>query len=97
MIILAAITGVLALIIVGLPFFVGPGGALASAASENSPKRLESIKQAIVKRYLEEQKFFENKTISARVWETRKNFLIKRYVDAARRLDFLTHLGKENE
>lgn len=71
------------------PFFWGQGGALQAASSENSRERLLAMKQAILKRYAEDEQAFEKKVLSKRIWEQRRQFLANRYVDAARRLDYV--------
>ncbi len=71
------------------PFFWGQGDLLQAASSENSRERLTAMKQAILKRYVEDEAAFEKKLLSKRIWEQRRQFLANRYVDAARRLDYV--------
>lgn len=72
------------------PFFVGKGGKLASASAISEPKKLEGLKNAILKRYLQEEKAAELGDISEAQWKNRSKILKNRYLDVAKRLDFLT-------
>lgn len=92
MYIFAGIVSVLAFVIVLSPLFIGPGGALASASSLNSPERLVATKNAILKRYIEDERAFDEKKINKLIWEQRKQYLCNRYIDAARRLDYINDL-----
>lgn len=75
--------------IVLVPFVAGSGGTLASAQTLNSPEQLEQVKQAVIKRYLEDEAAFHDKAINRFMWDRRRLYLVNRYIDAARRLDFL--------
>ncbi len=86
---LCVIVSLLLIFSVVTPFFWGPGGSLQAASSEESPERLLAMKQAIIKRFAEDEQAFEKKLLSKRIWEQRRQFLANRYVDAARRLDFV--------
>ena len=70
-------------------FFFGQGGALASASYDNSEESLRRTKKAILERYLSEEKSFVDKQISERTWQSRKQLLTNRNIDAARWLDFV--------
>lgn len=74
------------------PFLFGKGGHLQAAASINSPERLEAIKSSILKRFLEDERAYTEKRINKLAWEQRRAYLTNRYIDAARRLDYLNHL-----
>lgn len=89
MFIFAFVVSILTLAFVLLPLLLGKEGHLASAASLNSPEKLEAIKEALLRRYLEDEKSFETKAIPELVWRQRRQFIINRYIDASRRLDFL--------
>lgn len=89
MIVVASMIGIFVLLAVLLPFFVGSGGALAPAATETSTERLETIQKSVLERYLLDEAAYERKDLSKRTWQRRREFLLHRYVDAARRLDFL--------
>jgi hypothetical protein len=93
---LSILTGAVALIVLLLPFFVGRGGALQAGSAVNSPDQLERIKQALLKRYLEDEQAFQDKRISRMVWQQRRQYLVNRYVDTARRLDYLKHSDQES-
>lgn len=83
-----------ALVATVLPFFAGRGGFLAAAGTINDPARLESMKAAIVARYVNEEVVFGNGDLSLREWTRRQEYLRHRYIDVARRLDFLKRAGK---
>ena len=93
---LSLITAVIAVVAILLPFFVGPGGSLQVSASINSIEILEASKAAILERFIQDEQAYENKTISKLAWEQRRTYLVNRYIDAARRLDFLTALNQHN-
>jgi hypothetical protein len=82
-----------ALVATVLPFFLGRGGFLAAAGTINDPARLESMKAAIVARYVKEEVVFGNGDLSRREWARRQEYLRHRYIDVARRLDYLRRAG----
>jgi hypothetical protein len=94
-VVIAASIGVLLLVSILGPFFWGPGGLLQEASSINSPVRLEALKHAILKRYLEDESSFSQGHLSQLAWDKRRHFLVNRYIDTARRLDFVA--GQELE
>lgn len=87
--ILTALVVVAALL---LPFVVGKGGTLQAASTIDSPDKLEAIQEAILKRYLEDEKAFENNRLGQVMWQQRRQYLVNRYVDSTRRLDYLRYL-----
>ncbi len=91
MIYLAVVVGILLMSVVLAPFWIGPGGLLQASAQINSKETLTGLKQALVKRYLEDEKAFKEGNLSKLAWNKRKDFLTHRYVDASRRLDYLEH------
>jgi hypothetical protein len=95
MIVFAASVSVLAVLIILAPFFFGKGGRLQEAASINSLGKLEAVKESILRRFLEDERAFEEKRISKMAWEQRRQYLSNRYIDAARRLDFLKNVAEE--
>lgn len=90
---LAVLTGIITLIVVMLPFFVGRGGRLAAASSIHSVGELVQIRQSILKRYLEDEQAFHSKAINRLMWDQRRAYLTNRYIDTVRRLDYLQHQG----
>lgn len=94
MILIAAAIGVLLVLTLLAPFFVGAGGTLQVASSVNSPDKLESLKEAILKRYVEDEISFSQGNLSRLAWDKRRSFLVNRYIDTARRLDFVTGAQK---
>lgn len=95
MISLSVFTAVFVVLAILSPFFYGKGGKLAQASSIQSKDQLMQIQTAILNRFLTEEMAYEKKEISQRAWRSRREFLIKKYVDTARRLDHLS--GAENE
>lgn len=91
---LAILLVVVLILLLVAPFFIYRGQSLQDASSVNSIQKLESMKESLLKRYLEDEMAHRNKLISEGVWQRRKRFLTGRYLDAARRLDFLKHLQK---
>lgn len=81
--------GIVLICVVLSPFMMGPGGMLAPGSSINSKEQLDALKQAVLKRYLEDEAAFKAGNLSRIAWDKRRNFLVNRYVDAARRRDFL--------
>ena len=79
--------------IVVMPFFRGPGGVLQAGALVNSPTRLKAMKEAVLQRFIEDETACQRGDLSQLAWERRKAFLSHRYVDAARRLDYVEFGG----
>jgi len=90
-----AISLVLALVLLA-PFFSKDASALSQGSSINDPKLLQSLKDSLVKRYIDEDAAFKRGSLSALAWEKRRAFLVNRYVDAARRLDYLEKISVVN-
>ena len=59
MIYLAVVVGILLLSVLLAPFWIGPGGLLAAGSSIHSKETLVGLKEALVKRYLEDEKAFK--------------------------------------
>lgn len=95
MVVIAASIGILLLLFILGPFFWGPGGLLQEASSINSPAKLAAFKEAILQRYLEDEASFSQGSLSKLAWDKRRQFLVNRYIDTARRLDFVA--GQEAE
>ena len=70
-------------------FFWGKGGILAAAATEDDPNVLEDAKLRVAKRWVKDEAAFLRQEISSREWEMRKELLTNRFLDTARRLDFI--------
>ena len=95
----AVVAGVLGLILIGVllsPFWLGAGGSLQAGASINSPEHLMSMKTALLKRYVAEETAHARGELSALAWSKRSAFLTNRYIDVARRLDFLQHSNPQS-
>lgn len=92
MIYLAVLIGIILISVLVAPFLMGSGGLLQASSSINSPEKLQALKEALLKRYLEDERAFAAGSLSKAAWQGRKQFLTNRYIDAARRLDFLATL-----
>ena len=93
MIYLAGLISIITVMILFLPFFVGTGGSLQAASAVDSVDSLESMKKAILERYLEDEKAFHTKLISKITWQQRRAYLVNRYVDTVRRIDYLNFIS----
>lgn len=87
--VLGPLIGLILIVAVLSPFFLGAGGLLAPGSQINSADKLRAIKQALLDRYLEDEAAHKRGDLSDAAWRKRQEFLVHRYVDAARRLDFL--------
>ena len=74
------------------PFWLGEGGLLARSSSLTDPDKILKIKQIIVERYLHEEKASKQGHITTSEWEKRKQYLLNRYIDLARRYDYLSYI-----
>jgi len=91
------VIGLLLVFAVLTPFFLGRGGLLAASSSINSKEKLEFLKGAILNQYLADETIFLANEMSKLAWNARKTFLINRYIDSSRRLDYLQFVESENE
>lgn len=96
-IMIAASVAVLVLVFLLLPFFFGKGGRLEAASYIDSNDELHRIKDQLIARYLADEQAASGQWISAREWARRRRFILNRYVDAARRLDYVTYVQKLNK
>ena len=94
MMLIAAVIGLLLIAAVLGPFFYGPGGRLQAGSAVVSPEQLASQKQALVQQFLADEKDFQNGLLTAREWKARQNFILGRFTDASRRLDYLNFVKK---
>jgi len=92
---LAALTAIVSAICILAPFVFGKGGRLQATSSISDSQQLESMKTALLKRFLVDERAFQVKEIGAIAWEQRRNFLVNRYIDTSHRLDFLNALNKQ--
>ncbi|MFY7928539.1 MAG: hypothetical protein ACOVS5_06680 [Oligoflexus sp.] len=97
MIAFAIVVSFITVLILLSPFVFGKGGTLQESASINSPERLVATQDAILKRYLEDERLFEEKRITKLTWDQRKSYLTNRYLDTSRRLDYIKHLLAEQK
>lgn len=88
----AVILSIIALLVLALivfPFLVGSEQRLVACAAINSQARLSALKKEILHRYLTDEMAWKRKLLTDRAWHSRRLFLLNRYVDVCRRLDFL--------
>lgn len=85
----ALLASVIAVLLVLMPFFMGKGGVLAAASAVNDEVSLAEAKQKLAKRWAKDEEAFQKGDISQREWEMRRELLTNRFLDIARRLDFL--------
>ncbi len=95
--VLVILIGILLILAVVSPFFWGQGGLLAASASINSRTKLADLKTAVLKQYLADEKLYKQGELSSLAWNKRRGFLVNRYIDSARRLEFLEHIDSQAE
>lgn len=88
---------VITIAVVAIPLWFFKAEKLEAGATENSADKLERVKKAILRRYIEEEEIHSGSGVAGVVWEQRKSFLINRYLDAARRLDYLAFVERQGE
>lgn len=92
--ILPAAIGLLVIGLVLMPFFWGKGGELQDGAAVNSPEQLAEQKVALVQAYAEEEAAYQAGAMTEREWKARQAYILSRYIDAARRCDYLEFVRK---
>ena len=95
MIVFAIAITIFAALVILSPFWIGSGGRLQASASINSIEQLAAVKLSILKRFIEDERAFKEQRISKMAWDQRRQFLSNRYIDSARRSDYLSHLASE--
>ena len=90
MVIIASILCFFSLLILVVPFMGKDEGPLAEASYEKSTDLLQKKMTAIIERYVQDEDAFKQDKLSAKAWSARKNYLLNRYIDLARRHDFLS-------
>lgn len=93
-VLVSVIIAVVCLVAVLAPFYFGMGGSLAAASAVKSKEQLEKIKVALAKRYIRDEQAYQNKEISKRAWQARQEFLLRRFMDTARRQDYIEHIER---
>ena len=91
--IMSLVVSVAVVVAILSPFVLNKPENLESAFAENSIEVLEGQKRAILKRYLEEERLYENAELSERVWNKRRLYFVGRYVDLSKRADTLEGEG----
>ncbi len=76
-------------VLVMAPFGFGQGGLLLAASTNESVEVLRATQTEILKQWLSDEALSLSGSISEREWKLRQEYLMSRYVDASRRLDFL--------
>jgi hypothetical protein len=89
LVIIAAIVGLIAICVVLAPFVFGAGGSLQNASATDDEATLQTRKDAILSRWLQDEAAAAAGEITATEWKQRQRYLTSRYVDAARRLAWL--------
>lgn len=74
------------------PFWLGEGGQLARSSTMTDPEKILKTKKIIVDRYLHEEAASKEGHITTSEWEKRKQYLLNRYIDLARRYDYLNYI-----
>ena len=97
MILISALTCIILLLAVTYPLFFTKNELLAETVGDADLEGVKAFKRALLKRYLEEEKLFNDKEINSLVWKQRKQYYTNRYIDASRREDYLTVLLEESE
>lgn len=92
---IAIILGSVVILVVLSPFFYGEGGWLLDAAKEDSVEQLRERQRLILERWLQDEADATQGLITAREWNMRQVYLTNRYVDATRRIDWLTAVQSE--
>ena len=85
------------LMVLLMPFFFKGDPWLSGYRSFDSIDQLKSLQNQILERYLSDEKAFTDKIISQNSWNKRQSFLVMRYVDVTKRLDFLQMLMPETK
>ena len=88
-VVVAACVAFAVIIAILSPFWLGRGGPLESCAAMTRPEQAEAAKDLVVEQFKQGEKALADGLISSYEWERRRRFLEGRYLDAARRLDFL--------
>jgi hypothetical protein len=89
LIVICAVLGLLAVILVLMPFAFGVGGRLQSASADDDDAILIARRDAILNRWLRDEAASLSGEITAREWRQRQRYLTSRYVDTVRRLAWL--------
>ena len=79
------------LIFVLSPFWLGDGGRLERASVIDDHTELETLKNLVLQRFIQEEDHFKSGHLTQIEWNQRKAFLEGRYLDYCRRLDYLKH------
>jgi hypothetical protein len=93
LLIVCSVIGSATLLAVLIPFFKGEGGQLIDASVNDKPEVLEERKEALLRRWLQDEEAAQRGDLSEREWQHRQRYLTSRYVDTAKRLAWLRSLG----
>ncbi len=83
------LTMLLIFMLVLLPFLVGRGGQLSKTSLIYDVEECSALKKRILEQFVKEEKSFQEGSITSFEWAKRQTFLRGRYLDIARRIDFL--------
>jgi len=85
----AGLASIIAVVTIIWPFFRGQGGVLAAASAVDDEGALLEAKIKLAKRWAKDEAAHASGEITDREWDIRKELLTNRFLDHARRLDFL--------
>ena len=91
---LLTILAVISLLVIISPMLSSKTTMLATSSAVNDVKKLTALKREILDRYLNDERAWQTKQLSARGWYRRQTFLVNRYLDVCRRLDYLDNQRK---
>lgn len=90
MTVFAACLAVVIVLILFYPFFFGPGSRLEYGSTTNSVEVLRTLKREAIETFLIEEDAFNQGQLSPQAWLGRQKFLMGRFIDASRRLDYIS-------
>lgn len=85
----AVTTSFVLFIVLIAPFFVYGNQRYSSTLNYDNLDLLLAIQASLLRRFLEDEKLAKQKELSSRAWASRKSFLMARYIDVTRRIDFI--------
>ena len=85
----AIIVSVVCFCLLIYPFFAYGKEKLNAVLSYDNLEQLKEMQQKLLTRYIMDEKAHAAGDLTASAWKSRRAFLVARYVDAGRRIDFL--------
>ena len=93
MVIIPAMIGLALVTAILCPFWLGGGSVLAPSSGISDSRRLRKTKERVLERYLQDENSFKDRVVSRSEWGRRQQFLINKYIDLSRQLDYLEAKG----